>query len=68
MNDPDGPDAVLILRARLARTEAARPRRRRARDKDVTSPWLAIAEESVMPVPGAAAPAIPIAWSEQTAG
>ena len=68
VNAPDGPDAVLILRARLARTEAARPHRRRARDKDVTAPWLAIAEEAVIAVPGRDAPDIAMAWSEAAAG
>ncbi len=67
VNPPDGPDAVLILRARLTRTEAARPRRRRARDKDVNKPWLALAEEAVIALPGREAPEIPIAWSEGAA-
>ena len=65
VNAPDGPDAVLILRAELARAAAALPRRRRPRDKDIVASWLTLAEEVVIPLPAEAAPAIPIAWSEE---
>jgi len=59
----DGP-RVLIYRVKLEHTAAARPVGRRRPDRALLEPWLAIAEEAIVPRPGVRGPDIPFAWAQ----
>ena len=60
----DGPRCMLY-RLRLTRTNAARAGSTARRDVRMRAPWLAIADETILPRPGAEAPEIPFNWARQ---
>ena len=60
-----GGGPILLLRARFERTRAALETTREKRDKDVSKPWLELAEESLVARPGQAVPDLAISWSRR---
>lgn len=49
---------TLVCRLTLARTEAADAKAKRRIDRDMQAPWLAIAEQAIVPLPGHDGPAL----------
>jgi hypothetical protein len=54
---------TLICRLTLARTEAADAAAKRRIDRDMQAPWLAIAEQVIIPLPGHDGPPLPFTLS-----
>jgi len=59
---------VMVLRALLRRTQAARAVKRSRRDKDVLAPWLELVGEHVIPLVDDVAPEIEFPWSRLERG
>lgn len=58
-------DPIALLRLRFRRTAAARQETPRTPERDLTAPWLEIAEQAVLPVAAEAEKIIPFAWAER---
>ncbi len=61
--DPDG-RWVVVYRARYRRTAAAQPASGRDTVREITLPWLELADEAILPLPGAHASPLPFNWAE----
>jgi hypothetical protein len=58
-------DPVVLYRLRFGRTAAARPSPERTAERDLSQPWLEVAEQAVLPLKAGAGRIIPFAWAER---